>query len=54
MAGFSLDINLNIFGFKYFIESGLKHVLNARCSSVSLNQTKDGAVTLENFWRRQD
>ena len=53
MAVFSLDVNLNVFVLKYFIESGPKHVLNAKCFTVLLNQTKARAVTLENLLRSQ-
>lgn len=49
----SLDINLTIFDLKYFIESEPKHVLNAKCFTVLLNQTKARAVTLENLLRSQ-
>lgn len=54
MTSFPLDINLNISVPKYFIESGPKHVLNPKCFTVLLNQTKGRAVTLENLWRSQD
>lgn len=46
---FQPDINLNIFVPKYFIEPGPKFVLNAKCFTVLMNQTKGRAVTPGNL-----
>lgn len=46
---FQPDINLNTFVPKYFIEPEPEFVLNAKCFTVLMNQTKGRAVTLGNL-----